>query len=202
MRSSASREKARKPQETSWKRSPLSSQTIRATQRFPQRLIAGIRGTSSRRRKREAVTMWASPATIGATSGAMSAGSNWPSPSMFTTTSAPMASAVRTPLRKVRPRPRLTGWLDTRAPASRASSAVRSVEPSSITSTSTLPMPGMSRGTPATTSVTVRSSLRQGTITTRRAALRASDGTSETLCGSARASAETGCSGDATAHGA
>ena len=56
--------------------------------------------------------------------------------------------------------------LMTIAPARAATSAVRSVEPSFMTMTSTSSTPGILRGTPAITCAIVFSSFRAGIVTT------------------------------------
>ena len=95
----------------------------------------------------------------------------WLSPSVLTTMSAPSSSARWTPSWKERPSPRLracrTKWT---TPCSRATSTVRSVDPSSMMSTTISSMPGISRGIVDSTAGRVSSSLRQGTWTTRRTA--------------------------------
>src|SRR5213593_2199905 len=69
--------------------------------------------------------------------------------------SRPAMKPAARPLRRVK----RTMWS---APFARATAEVRSVEPSSITSTSTTSMPGMERGTALRVSGSVASSLRQG----------------------------------------
>jgi hypothetical protein len=96
---------------------------------------------------RSPTTMSASPAMIGATSLGMSAASYWLSASVLTTTSAPSFRQASRPAWKPAARPLLlvsrTMWS---TPRSRATSTVRSVDPSSMTSHSTTSKPGTSRG--------------------------------------------------------
>ena len=87
----------------------------------------------------------------------------WLSASVLTTTSAPSFSAASSPAWKPAARPllfvRRTMWS---TPCSRATSIVRSVEPSSMTSHSTASKPGTSRGRSASVAGRVSSSFRQG----------------------------------------
>ncbi len=112
---------------------------------------------------RSPTTMSASPATIGATSFGMSCPSYWLSASVLTTTSAPSLSAASSPAWKPAARPllfvSLTMWS---TPFSRATSIVRSLDPSSMTSHSTVSKPATVRGRSASVSGRVRSSLKQG----------------------------------------
>src|SRR6478735_1943034 len=107
--------------------------------------------------------MSALPARIGATRSGMHDASYWLSASVLTITSAPSLSAASRPAWKPFARPLLlvsrTMWS---TPHSRATSIVRSVEPSSMTSHSTVSKPGTSRGRSASVSGSVSSSLRQG----------------------------------------
>ena len=115
------------------------------------------------------MTMSARPSRIGCTRSAIRSCGYWLSPSVLTTMSAPSSSARCTPSWKDRPRPRLracrTKWV---TPWARATSTVRSVEPSSMISTRISSIPGISRGIVERTRGSVSSSLRQGTWTTRR----------------------------------
>src|SRR4051812_40311898 len=112
---------------------------------------------------RSPTTMSASPRTIGSTSLPMSEPWYWLSASVLTITSAPSFSAASTPAWKPEARPLLfvsrTMWS---TPFSRATSTVRSVEPSSMTSHSTTSNPGTSRGRSASVTGSVCSSSRQG----------------------------------------
>src|SRR5919204_5320997 len=107
--------------------------------------------------------MSAVPLTIGATSLGMSWPEYWLSASVLTMTSAPSLSAASRPAWKPAARPlllvRRTMWS---TPCSRATSTVRSVEPSSMTSHSTVSKPGTVRGRSASVAGSVASSLRQG----------------------------------------
>src|SRR2546427_8824512 len=107
--------------------------------------------------------MSACPARMGATRRGISWPGYWWSASVLTMTSAPRRRLASRPAMKPAARPlrrvKRTMWS---APFARATSAVRSVEPSSITSTSTTSMPGMERGTALSVSGSVASSLRQG----------------------------------------
>src|SRR5712691_725061 len=107
--------------------------------------------------------MSAFPARMGATRRGISWPGYWWSASVLTMTSAPRRREASRPAMKPAARPFLrvkrTMWS---APFARATSDVRSVEPSSITSTSTTSMPGMERGTALRVSGSVASSLRQG----------------------------------------
>ena len=93
----------------------------------------------------------------------MSRPSYWLSASVLTITSAPSLSAASRPAWKPAARPllfvSLTMWS---TPFSRATSIVRSLEPSSITSHSTASKPATSRGRSASVSGSVCSSLKQG----------------------------------------
>ena len=97
------------------------------------------------------------------TSLGMSAPKYWLSASVLTITSAPSFRQASSPAWKPAARPRLlvrrTMWS---TPPARATSTVRSVEPSSITSHSTSSMPGISRGRSPSVSGSVCSSLKQG----------------------------------------
>src|SRR3954451_6167310 len=112
---------------------------------------------------RSPTTRSARPATIGATSFGMSAPMYWLSASVLTMTSAPSFRHASRPAWKPAARPllfvSLTMWS---TPCSRATSIVRSVEPSSMISHSTTSMPGTSRGRSASVAGSVDSSLRQG----------------------------------------
>src|ERR671930_389414 len=107
--------------------------------------------------------MSAVPATIGATSFGMSWPEYWLSASVLTMTSAPSLSAASRPAWKPAARPlllvRRTMWS---TPLARATSMVRSVEPSSMTSHSTVSKPSTWRGRSASVAGSVASSLRQG----------------------------------------
>src|SRR4051812_22694239 len=93
----------------------------------------------------------------------MSSAEYWLSASVLTITSAPSFSAASRPAWKPDARPLLlvsrTMWS---TPFSRATSIVRSVEPSSITSHSTVSKPGTSRGRSRSVTGSVCSSFRQG----------------------------------------
>src|SRR4051812_45573961 len=112
---------------------------------------------------RSPTTRSARPATIGSTSLGMSAPEYWLSASVLTITSAPSFRHASSPAWKPAARPllfvRRTMWS---TPCSRATSTVRSVEPSSMTSHSTRSTPGTSRGRSASVAGSVASSLRQG----------------------------------------
>ena len=112
---------------------------------------------------RSPITMSASPARIGATSFGMSPPKYWLSASVLTMMSAPSFSEASSPAWKAAARPLLfvsrTMWS---TPFSRATSTVRSVEPSSITSHSTVSIPSTSRGRSASVPGRVASSLKQG----------------------------------------
>src|SRR5712691_1505691 len=107
--------------------------------------------------------MSAFPARMGATRRGISWPGYWWSASVLTMTSAPRRREASRPAMKPAARPFLrvkrTMWS---APFARATSEVRSVEPSSTTSTSTTSIPGMERGTALRVSGSVTSSLRQG----------------------------------------
>ena len=107
--------------------------------------------------------MSALPARIGATSFGMSPPKYWLSASVLTMMSAPSFSEASSPAWKAAASPllfvrRTTWW----TPCSRATSTVRSVEPSSITSHSTCSMPSISRGRSPSVEGRVSSSLKQG----------------------------------------
>src|SRR4051812_17693360 len=112
---------------------------------------------------RAPTTMSALPSRIGWMSLGMSAALYWLSASVLTITSAPSLSAASRPAWKAAARPLLlvsrTMWS---TPCARATSTVRSVEPSSITSHSTASKPARVRGSAASVSGSVRSSSRQG----------------------------------------
>ena len=108
---------------------------------------------------RSPITMSASPARIGATSFGMSPPKYWLSASVLTITSAPSFSEASSPAWNAAARPlllvRRTMWS---TPCARATSTVRSFEPSSITSHSTSSTPGTSRGRSASVDGSVCSS--------------------------------------------
>ena len=112
---------------------------------------------------RSPTTMSARPSTIGSTSLGMSWPEYWLSASVLTMTSAPSFSAASRPAWKPAARPlllvRRTMWS---TPFSRATSIVRSVDPSSMISHSTTSKPGTSRGRSASVAGSVASSLRHG----------------------------------------
>src|SRR3954462_13807437 len=112
---------------------------------------------------RSPTTRSARPSTIGATSLGMSEPMYWLSASVLTMTSAPSFRQASRPAWKPAARPllfvSLTMWS---TPCSRATSIVRSVEPSSMMSHSTTSTPGTSRGRSASVAGRVVSSLRQG----------------------------------------
>ena len=93
----------------------------------------------------------------------MSRPSYWLSASVLTITSAPSFSAASRPAWKPFARPllfvRRTMWS---TPFARATSMVRSVEPSSMTSHSTASKPGTSRGRSRSVTGSASSSFRQG----------------------------------------
>src|SRR4051794_15101629 len=107
--------------------------------------------------------MSASPRRIGATRRGMSRASYWLSASVLTITSAPSFSAASRPAWKPDARPLVfvsrTMWS---TPCARATSTVRSVEPSSMISHSTASKPGTSRGRSRSVSGSVASSSRHG----------------------------------------
>jgi hypothetical protein len=100
--------------------------------------------------KREPIARSQAPAATGSSSSGRSAGSTWPSESMCAIRSKSRARTHSTPVRNAAPTPRFTGWLTTSAPAARATSAVASFEPSSITSTVGAPVdsPDSARSSP------------------------------------------------------
>src|SRR3954470_12947769 len=112
---------------------------------------------------RSPTTRSARPSTIGATSLGMSAPEYWLSASVLTITSAPSFRHASRPAWKPAARPLLfvsrTMWS---TPCSRATAIVRSVEPSSMTSHSTVSKPATFRGRSARVAGSVASSLRQG----------------------------------------
>src|SRR5919199_4062249 len=112
---------------------------------------------------RSPTTMSARPSTIGATSFGMSAPEYWLSASVLTMTSAPSFRHASRPAWNPAASPLLfvsrTMWS---TPCARATSTVRSVEPSSMMSHSTTSTPGTSRGRSASVAGSVSSSLRQG----------------------------------------
>src|ERR671931_792853 len=111
--------------------------------------------------------MSASPASTGRMIAFSSAGSCWPSPSTRTARSKPFSHAWRKPVCTAPPMPRLNGRRSTRAPCVRATSAARSAEPSSTT---TISKPASKARISSTTRPMHISSLRAGTIATRRRA--------------------------------
>jgi hypothetical protein len=112
---------------------------------------------------RSPTTMSALPSTIGATSLGMSWPEYWLSASVLTMTSAPSFSAASRPAWKPAARPLLlVSRTMCSTPFSRATSIVRSVEPSSMISHSTVSKPGTSRGRSASVAGSVASSLRHG----------------------------------------
>src|SRR5919198_2636786 len=112
---------------------------------------------------RSPTTMSAGPSRIGLTSLGMSEPQYWLSASVLTITSAPSFSAASRPAWKPAARPlllvRRTMWS---TPLARATSMVRSVDPSSMTSHSTVSKPSTWRGRSASVAGSVASSLRQG----------------------------------------
>src|SRR5579885_1104353 len=160
-RSAARREKARKPLAAS---GTLVFESWRTTQ-LPTRWRSRLKGPkcASCAGARSPITMSASPARIGATSRGTSAPGYWLSASVLTITSAPSLRAASSPAEKAVASPRLVGKRRSQsAPAARATSAVRSREPSSITRISTVSMPGTLRGRSAIVAARVASSLKQG----------------------------------------
>ena len=107
--------------------------------------------------------MSALPARIGATSVATSRPSYWLSASVLTITSAPSFRQASRPAWKPFARPLLfvsrTMWS---TPFARATSIVRSVEPSSMISHSTASKPGTSRGRSCSVTGSDSSSFKQG----------------------------------------
>jgi hypothetical protein len=85
---------------------------------------------------------------------------------MLTMMSAPRRMARSSPVRKILPSPGRLLTVTTIAPAAVASSAVRSVDPSLTTMTSTSLTPEIFRGTPATTFAMVAASFWAGIVTT------------------------------------
>src|SRR3954449_210776 len=112
---------------------------------------------------RSPTTRSARPSTIGATSFGMSEPMYWLSASVLTMMSAPSLRHASRPAWKPAASPllfvSLTMWS---TPCSRATSTVRSVEPSSMINHSTTSTPGISRGRSASVAGRVASSLRQG----------------------------------------
>ena len=93
----------------------------------------------------------------------MSAPLYWLSASVLTTTSAPSLRQASSPAWKPAARPLLlVRRTMCSTPCSRATSTVRSVEPSSMTSSSTASMPSIWRGMSAIVAGSVASSFRQG----------------------------------------
>src|SRR5579885_1957649 len=159
--SAARREKARKPLAAS---GTLVFESWRTTQ-LPTRWRSRLTGPkcASCAGARSPITMSASPERIGATSRGTSAPGYWLSASVLTITSAPSLRAASRPAEKAVASPRLVGKRRSQsAPAARATSAVRSREPSSITRISTVSMPGTLRGRSAIVAARVASSLKQG----------------------------------------
>ena len=112
---------------------------------------------------RAPITRSASPDRIGAVSFGMSSAWYWLSASVLTITSAPARTAASRPAANARARPwlrpRRTRWS---TPPALATSAVRSVLPSSITIHSTRSKPGTARGRAASVMPSVAASLKQG----------------------------------------
>ena len=93
----------------------------------------------------------------------MSAPTYWLSASVLTITSAPARRLASIPVMNARASPRLTSWLTTWCtPHCRATSTVRSLLPSSITSNSMTSIPGSDRGRSAIVPGSVSSSLKHG----------------------------------------
>ena len=139
------------------------------TMRLPNfwRAILPFEKCSTRWTWRSAMTISASPRRIGWTRSPMRSCGYWLSPSVFTTMSAPSSRARWTPSWNDRPRPRLRAWCtNSVTPCSRATSTVRSVEPSSMMSTMISSIPGISFGIVLSTRGRVSCSFRQGTWTT------------------------------------
>src|SRR5438445_152716 len=100
---------------------------------------------------------------MGCTRRGTSAPRYWLSASVLTITSAPSLSAASRPAENARASPEFTGKRSRYvAPAVRATSDVRSIEPSSMTSVSTTSKPGTLRGRAASVSGRCASSLKQG----------------------------------------
>src|SRR4051794_8802129 len=112
---------------------------------------------------RSPTTMSALPSRIGWISLGMSSAQYWLSASVFTTMSAPSFRHASRPAWKPAARPlllvRRTTWS---TPFSRATSIVRSVDPSSTMSHSSTSIPGSSRGSSASVAGSCCSSLKQG----------------------------------------
>ena len=112
---------------------------------------------------RSPITMSARCSRIGPTSFGMSSARYWLSASVLTMTSAPSFSAASRPAWKATARPLFcvnrTTWS---TPWARATSTVRSVDPSSMISHSTSSKPSTSRGSSESVTGSVASSLRQG----------------------------------------
>jgi hypothetical protein len=157
----ASRLYARKPEVVSG----TSVSDARRTTAEPRRCRDFLRGEkcSIDVTSRSPTTMSAVPARIGATSRGIAAASYWLSASVLTMTSAPSFRHASSPAWKPAARPLLfvsrTMWS---TPCSLATSIVRSVEPSSITSHSTESKPATWRGRSASVIGSVSSSFRHG----------------------------------------
>src|SRR3954453_10521611 len=112
---------------------------------------------------RSPTTMSAGPARIGAPSFGMSAARYWLSASVLTITSAPSFRPASIPAWKAAASPLLLVSLTTwSTPHSRATSTVRSLDPSSMTSHSTRSKPSTARGSSVRTWGRVASSFRHG----------------------------------------
>ena len=112
---------------------------------------------------RAPMTIWARPARIGATRVTMSPAKYWLSASVLTMTSAPACRQASMPVMKARASPRLAEWRTMwSTPWARATCAVASVEPSSITSHSTVSKPSTARGSAASVTGRCSSSFRHG----------------------------------------
>src|SRR5690606_8677889 len=112
---------------------------------------------------RSPMTISARPESSGATSSAMSDPEYWLSASVLTMMSAPARRLASMPATKAAARPfrrrnRTTWW----APCARATSDVRSVEPSSTIRISIVSIPGIDRGRSASVAGRVSASFRQG----------------------------------------
>ena len=142
-------------------RVPMSRFISPTQNRVPATACQGWLPGAARPRVREPITMSAWPARMGATTSGNCAGWSLWSPSRKTITSA-VSPRAAIPVRHACPYPR-RGSTTTRAPAARATSAVRSREPLSTTTTS-----ATSGRTSATTRPMACSSSRAGMTTPMR----------------------------------
>ena len=161
MRSAASRLSARKPLVAS---ATVVPETLRTTHEPSVcSLRLGQEKCATWPTSRSPITMSAWPARMGAIRRGISLPAYCASASVLTMTSAPRRSEASRPAMKPAASPlrrvKRTMWS---APCSRATRAVPSVDPSSMTSTSTASRPGMERGIALRVSGSVASSFRQG----------------------------------------